>query len=208
MNPSNSSTERDRAASGSAAAGSAAAGSEASASAVRDIALRLLERELSAVEREIVAYPDDQALWQAVPGLANAGGNLALHLAGNLRHYVGVVLGGSSFVRDRDAEFSARGMTRADVAAQVRDARAQVVRALQALPPEQLERTYPVAVGNGVELRTDLFLMHIVSHAAYHLGQIDYHRRAATGDGTTVGTLPLAALAVPMPTIDEEGAHV
>jgi hypothetical protein len=166
---------------------------------VRDLALQLLRRELSAVERETLAYPDDASLWRIVPGIGNAGGSLALHLAGNIRHFIGAVLGGSGYVRNRDAEFMARdghgaGERRDDVAAEIRDALDQLTRTMQALPPSQLLAPYPVAIGNGVVLRTDAMLLHLASHAAYHLGQIDYHRRMVTGDGTTVGTLALGAL--------------
>ena len=57
--------------------------------ALRDNVLRMLHRELAAVQREIEAYPNDDSLWQLAPGISNSGGTLALHLAGNLRHFVG-----------------------------------------------------------------------------------------------------------------------
>lgn len=34
-------------------------------------------------------------------------------------------------------------------------------------------------------------------HLAYHLGQIDYHRRVVTGNTHSVGALPLPAIALP-----------
>ncbi len=66
----------------------------------------ILARDLAALRREIEAYPDDALPWREVPGLTNPGGTLALHVAGNLQHYVGHVLGGSGYVRDRPAEFA------------------------------------------------------------------------------------------------------
>ena len=47
----------------------------------------------------------------------------------------------------------------------------------------------------GIRLTTGRFLLHLEGHFAYHLGQLDYHRRVVTGIGTSVGALPLPALA-------------
>ena len=63
-------------------------------------------RELRALDREIAAYPDDQSPWKAPEGISNSAGNLALHMAGNLRHFIGAVLGGSGYVRDQRAGLS------------------------------------------------------------------------------------------------------
>jgi len=172
--------------------------SDVGGSILRDTVLRLLHRDLAAIQREILAYPDDDTLWRVVPGIANAGGNLALHLAGNLRHFVGAVLGGTGFVRDRDAEFSTRAGTRRDVANEVADAMAQTTRTLRALDAARLDENFPIVMGN-VTLRTDVMLVHLATHASYHLGQIDYHRRMVTGDAATVGALPLPALVGPLP---------
>ena len=46
----------------------------------------MLVRELETVVREVEAFPDDDLLWECPPGISNSAGNLALHLAGNLRH--------------------------------------------------------------------------------------------------------------------------
>lgn len=54
---------------------------------------RIFARDLEVLEREVGLYPDDASLWKAVEGQPTLGGNLALHLAGNLRHFIGAVLG-------------------------------------------------------------------------------------------------------------------
>jgi hypothetical protein len=41
---------------------------------------------------------------------------------------------------------------------------------------------------------TGLFLTHLVAHLAYHLGQIDYHRRLVTGQTDGVGAVSIPAL--------------
>lgn len=162
---------------------------------VRDYIMRALLRDLGALEREVMAYPDDETLWRVVPGIANSGGTLALHLAGNIRQNVGANLGDTGFVRDREAEFSARGLTRSAVATQVADAMAHVSRTLTTLDPDRLDTVYPVQLYERA-FRTDALLLHIVTHLAYHLGQVDYHRRIVTGDGAIADTLSLKAMAI------------
>ena len=155
-------------------------------------------RDLAAVRREVEQYPDDETLWKEMPGLSNAGGNLVLHLAGNIQHFVGKVLGESNFVRQRDAEFTKRGLTRAQLVKEVDHTIHEVTRTFSTLGVSKLEGIFPQDI-NGNHIPTDTFMMHLVSHLGYHLGQIDYHRRCASGDSTTVGTMSLPALLLQFP---------
>ncbi len=61
----------------------------------------LLVRELEGFKREIALFPDDASVWKTVPGVTNSAGNLAMHVAGGLQHFIGGVLGGSGYVRNR-----------------------------------------------------------------------------------------------------------
>ncbi len=79
----------------------------------------LIARELSGFAREIELFPDDDQIWQTVPGISNSAGTLTLHVCGNLQHFVGAVLGGSPYVRDRENEFAARGLSRAHLLAEI-----------------------------------------------------------------------------------------
>jgi len=162
-----------------------------------DLSLLFL-RELDALRREVELYPTDAALWSEVPGLPNSGGTLTLHLVGNLRSFIGATLGQTGYVRDRDAEFSVRGMSRPELSALIAAARREVADTMRSLDVSALPTEFPVAVG-GVSLPTELFLLHLLSHLGYHLGQIDYHRRASTGDAASAQTLPLRELAVTKP---------
>ncbi len=163
---------------------------------MRDDVRQLMTRELEAFAREVELFPDDDALWRNVPGVANSAGNLALHVCGNLKHFVGGVLGGSGYVRNREAEFATRSGRREDVARQVRETAGVVSAVLSRLPRGVLEAPYPEA-HDGVRLRCDTFLLHLCAHLAFHLGQAGYLRRALTGDARTSGALSLAALAKP-----------
>ena len=155
----------------------------------------MLLRELAAVRRSVEAYPDDVSPWALPNGLPNAGGTLVLHLAGNLRHYVGTVLGGMDYVRDRPAEFARRDVPRAELLAELANAVAAVERTLATLDEEALSQPYPEVIGGHV-LTTGVFLAHLATHLAYHLGQIDYHRRVVTGDASGVGAVSPGAMLV------------
>ena len=143
---------------------------------------KVLLRDLATLAREVELYPDDAAPWQELPGLSNVGGTLVLHLAGNLQHFIGAVLGGSGYQRDRDAEFSRRGLSRAELLAEVQRAQAAVASTLPALAPERLGEDYPLPV-QGVTVPVPVFLVHLCTHLAFHLGQLDAHRRVVTGQG-------------------------
>jgi uncharacterized damage-inducible protein DinB len=153
----------------------------------------LLIRELRAVRREIEAYPDDVSVWRAIPGLPNTGGTLALHLAGNLQHFFGAILGRDGYKRDRDGEFSRRDVPRRELLAALDAAIASVDRTLQNLTDDALTATYPEPIANR-RVSTGVFLVHLTSHLAYHLGQIDYHRRAVTGDTRAIDAISVREL--------------
>jgi hypothetical protein len=153
----------------------------------------LLDRDLRTLRRELEAYPDERQIWQVIPGLANTGGTLALHLAGSLQHYVGARWGGTGYVRNRDAEFARRGVSRAELIAEIERARAAVAAGLDAIRPEEIDAEYPELIG-GCRVRTGDFLVHTAVHLAYHLGQVDSHRRVATGNGEGVGAVRPAEL--------------
>jgi uncharacterized damage-inducible protein DinB len=157
----------------------------------------LLVRELKGFEAELDLFPDDMRIWETVPGLSNSAANLALHVAGNLQHFVGAVLGQSGYVRNRDAEFSRSSGTRAEIAAELQAAARVVERVLPGLSAEVLASRYPHTVVAGKEIQTGLFLQHLCSHAAFHLGQAGYARRALLSEARSSGPVSLVALMQP-----------
>lgn len=152
----------------------------------------ILDRELRMLRREIEAYPEERDLWRLLPGLSNSAGTLALHLAGNLQHYFGARLGGTGYVRDRPAEFASRDVPRDTILSEIEAARA-AVRTVSKRAVD-LERKYPEVIGD-VRVNTGEYLVHLVSHFSYHLGQIDYHRRIVTGQTGGVNAVRVAELA-------------
>jgi len=149
----------------------------------------LFSRDLLRLRQEIEAFPDDTSLWTTFPGISNAAGTLAVHLEGNLREYVGRQLGHIDYQRDRPAEFSARDIPRDVLAARAEALRGQITAVVSGLSEAELSATFPEPV-LGVPLSSRQFLIHLSGHLNYHLGQIDYLRRFATGRGA----IPLAGL--------------
>jgi uncharacterized damage-inducible protein DinB len=158
----------------------------------------LLDRDLRALKREVEAYPDETQLWQQVPGMANTAGTLALHLAGNLRHYIGARLGTTGYVRDRAAEFSRRDVSREEMLTELETARTEVGRTLAALESRPLPNWFPEVITE-MHVETEEYLVHLCTHVAYHLGQVDTHRRLVTGQTAGVGAVRPAELASARP---------
>ena len=142
----------------------------------------LFARDLGRLRREIESFTADAALWQALPGIANAAGNLALHLEGNLREYIGRQLGGIAYVRARPLEFSTKDLPRSELAARIAALEASIPGVVASLSPEALEARFPEDV-LGEPLPARHFLMHLYGHLTYHLGQINYLRRIADQPG-------------------------
>jgi uncharacterized damage-inducible protein DinB len=155
--------------------------------------LVLFRRDLRCFVREVELFPDDATLWKTLPGISNSAGNLALHVAGNLRHFVGGVLGGTGYQRNREQEFAQRDGTRMAVSAALEAASIDIQAGLEKLTPEIQEAPFPVSVG-GQRPATGRLLLHLAAHTAFHLGQAGYLRRALTGSSTSASPMDLRGL--------------
>jgi uncharacterized damage-inducible protein DinB len=154
---------------------------------------RCIVRDLAGFEAEVHGFPDDVSVWTMHPQIPNATGTLVLHVVGNLRHFIGAVLGGTGYVRDRDAEFRTRDLARSELLVMLHAARDEVNDTLRRLDPAQLDAPFPVELG-GVTLGTGLMLTHLATHLAYHLGQADIHRRVVTFNPKAVGAVGVKEL--------------
>jgi hypothetical protein len=142
----------------------------------------LFRRDLTRLSQQIEAFPNDEALWQTLPGVMNAAGNLALHIEGNLREYVGRQLGKLPYNRNRELEFSLRGISRHELGTRIAELRRSIPSVIEELSSEQLRMEYPEVVLE-VAISTREFLIHLYGHLNWHLGQIDCLRRVLIGDG-------------------------
>jgi hypothetical protein len=139
---------------------------------------RILGRDLDALAGQVAGYPDDQSMWRVGGTILNSAGTLALHMVGNLEHYVGAVLGGSDYVRDRHREFSERDVSREEILSMVSRCQETVISTLRDIADQDFMAPYPGELPRAMEgASTHLFLLHLSGHFLWHLGQVDYHRR-------------------------------
>ncbi len=136
----------------------------------------LFDRDLQRLHNEIAAFRQEAHLWQTSGHVPNPAGNLALHLVGNLSAYIGDQIGHRPYVRDRPAEFAARDVPQQELLRRIGHTREVVLASLQALPAADLALPYPEEV-LGYKMTTGFFLVHLLAHLSYHLGQINYLRR-------------------------------
>ena len=133
----------------------------------KDVTTRLTSDFPRHVEGCLAVLTEDD-LWWRPHDQSNAVGNLVLHVAGSNRYYLDHVIGGAPAVRDREAEFAARGeCTKADVLGVWHDATARVVSVLSGLTTERL--TQPTSDRNRPVIE---ILLHVTHHNALHIGQI------------------------------------
>jgi len=138
--------------------------------------IKIYNRDLLKLEEEIGLYPTEESVWRICKNIKNSGGNLCLHICGNLQHYIGAILGKTEYQRNRDLEFSARDINRKILIEEISKTRAVVKTVLTNIDATTLEREYPVEVF-AYSMTTTYFLIHLAAHLGYHLGQVNYHRR-------------------------------
>jgi len=136
----------------------------------------LFERDLEKLKTELLAYENEGTMWVVAPGIGNSAGNLGLHIVGNLKNFVGAVLGNTGYVRNRDAEFTTKDVPRDKILADIDDVIDIIKATVGALTPAQLEEIYPEDKWKD-PVTVHHLLLHLLTHLNYHLGQINYHRR-------------------------------
>lgn len=136
----------------------------------------LFSRDLKRLRAEIEQYSSEENLWKVEGSIANSAGNLCLHLIGNLNTYIGKELGNTNYVRNRDVEFSLKGVPKKELLQKIDDTIAVVNKSLQGLDESSLMQAYPILVFDQ-KTTTEFLLVHLATHLTYHLGQINYHRR-------------------------------
>jgi len=143
---------------------------------LKEALIEIYQRDLDKIKRELNLYENEAAIWILKDEISNSAGNLTLHLIGNLNHFIGALLGNSGYVRDRELEFSSKNVSRDDLNNKI-EATIEVVRsALENLKDEDFEQNFPEKFQEKI-VKTDFMLIHLNTHLAYHLGQINYHRR-------------------------------
>ena len=136
----------------------------------------IFERDLNKLKTEVSSYKDEKNMWLIEESISNSGGNLCLHLLGNLNYFVGNILGNTGYVRERDKEFTDKNVPRAELIACIEKLIEVVKQTIVKLSDEDMNKIYPQNIFPK-DMTTEHFLIIMMSHFNYHLGQINYHRR-------------------------------
>ena len=137
---------------------------------------QVFKRDLNKLITEVKAYSSEDKLWLTTEGISNCGGNLCLHLIGNLNTFISAELGNSGYIRQRELEFSQKNVPITELISQIENTILTVDSTLEKLSEKELNLEYPIIVFKD-KMTTGYFLMHLATHLAYHLGQVNYHRR-------------------------------
>jgi len=141
------------------------------------LARNALVEELEQLYRDVralIAPLDERALWARPVEPGNSIGHLALHLTGNLNHFVGRHLGHTDYTRDREREFTEANVpTKDEVLKRLEEAVVLFRRVVTGLSEAQLTVTHPEAKFGPVFKA----LTHFVVHFGVHRGQMSYLAR-------------------------------
>jgi uncharacterized damage-inducible protein DinB len=137
---------------------------------------KIFIRDLQKLKLEIDNFKNDDDLWKVHGNISNSAGNLCLHLVGNLNHFIGAVIGNSGYIRDRDAEFHNKNIDKKKLINMIVDTQHVVSESLHHFDTSELTNIYPIQVFEK-DMTYEYFLIHLISHLNYHLGQINYLRR-------------------------------
>ncbi len=133
-------------------------------------------RELDRLKEEISLFGSGDNLWKERKGISNSAGNLALHLIGNLNHFIGATLGNTGYIRERELEFTNKNVPEKQIISEIETTKKMIEDILSQLTPEDLDKDYPIEKSFG-KVSTRFLLIHLITHLNYHLGQINYYRR-------------------------------
>ena len=109
-------------------------------------------------------------VWHKPNSSSNSIGNLILHLSGNITQYILSALGGEEDNRNRDLEFSERGiLDKTGLLSKIKSTAEKAESIIKGLTEEQLLKNYEV---QGFTLSGIAIIIHVVEHYSYHTGQI------------------------------------
>ena len=134
------------------------------------------ERDLRKVIEELNQFKNEADLWRTQGSVKNSSGNLVLHLIGGMNYHIGANMGHTGYVRDREQEFSRKGVERKVLVDQLETLMAMIGKTVNAMPPEDMEAEYPM-VFDGEKRTNSYMLVQLLTHLNYHLGQVNYLRR-------------------------------
>jgi Protein of unknown function (DUF1572) len=143
---------------------------------LNNILADLYERDLRKLIEEVNLFNNEEDPWKTQGSVKNSCGNLVLHIIGGLNHFVGATLAHTGYVRDRDLEFTMKGVERKELVAQLEALIPLINETVSALTPEDMEAEFPIFFDKP-KTSVGYVLVRLLAHLDYHLGQVNYLRR-------------------------------
>jgi len=144
---------------------------------MQTLVINQFTKDLNRLYKEIESFKEEKNLWKTMGNVSNSPGNLALHLVGNLNHFVGHVLGKTDYERNRSFEFEGKGVPKTDILTSIQNTIPIITVTINGLTNLELKKEFPIQIFTDETLTTEAMLLHLTNHLNYHLGQINYLRR-------------------------------
>jgi len=113
---------------------------------------------------------DEEEIWRRPNEASNSGGNIILHLCGNIRQYIISSLGRLPDNRERDKEFSAKGgYTKSELKRKLRTTVDDAIKTIEESDEDILTQIRSV---QGFTMTGVGIILHVTEHYSYHTGQI------------------------------------
>ena len=131
--------------------------------------LGIMEERFETIRKTVDEIRDEELFVKPSPD-GNSVGNLVLHLAGNVRTLIGHIGGGVPYERDRDYEFTAKGLSRAEVMERLSEA----MRVCRQVLPRVDEALFAASAEKPLfkDESRGKHVLRSVEHFGYHTGQI------------------------------------
>jgi len=121
----------------------------------------------------------DEQVWARGAESENAAGNLVLHLCGNVRQWIISGVGGQPDIRERDAEFAARGgLPASELKARLHATIDEACAVLESMPPARLTERRVIQNDDITVLEA---IYSAIEHFSGHTGQIIFATKLFTG---------------------------
>jgi len=134
------------------------------------------ERDIRKLIEEVNLFSNEDNLWRTHGSVKNTSGNLVLHIIGGLNYLVGTQLAQTGYVRNRDQEFTSKGVKKEYLIAGLEELIPMINKTLNAFTQEDMEAEYPL-IFDDMKVSNSYVLLQLLLHLNYHLGQINYLRR-------------------------------
>jgi hypothetical protein len=140
------------------------------------VLVNFYERDIRRLIEEVNLFQSEENLWKTAGAVKNSVGNLVLHIVGGTNYLIGATLANTGYTRDRDKEFSIKGLERKYLVDQLETLIPMIKKVLNGLSQEDLDNEYPLPFDDMVRSKSYV-LLQLLLHLNYHLGQVNYLRR-------------------------------